>query len=348
MKKINILWLVVLLIFPLLTKAQSAKRFWSDGPLTVADFLQTDTASHLAWYMGYTKVTEKCDGIYYTYYKALTYMLPYSSALASEADLPRMQMLFDRLELHRRELQQQLNEAESDEEFDDILTAARSRMTYDENRTHTTDIGQAPTASPIPIFNDRTFRFGVAIGTPLTVPTGDLAKMTGAAIGLMPAIEIGWNHSHVMTDLSLMKGTLAGTAGTAPHRFIQDNKYIVINAAFYYGHALYESRHLRLMPYAGAGLGILSSNTATDSASCIGINPQVGLTVDIPFYTHVITQSGNSGLFSFITSNHSIYNIRAQVFVRRDTWLGVSDGVTVGFNLGVSFLGRNTRPARNQ
>lgn len=297
--------------------------------------------------MGYTKVTEKSDGIYYTYYKALTYMLPYSSALAGEADLPRMQMLFDRLELHRRELQQQLNEAESNDEFDDILAAARSRMTCDEKHISSIDIGQAPSASPIPIFTDRTFRFGVAVGTPLTVPTGDLAKMTGAAIGLMPAIEIGWHQSHIMTDLSLMWGTLSGTAGTVPHRFIQGNKYMVVNAAFYYGHTLYESRHLRLMPYAGAGLGILSSNTATDSASCIGINPQIGLTVDIPFYTHVITQSGNSGPFSFITSNHSIYNIRAQVFVRRDTWLGVTDGVAIGLNLGVSFLGRNTNAARS-
>ncbi len=108
--------LIIILIaaLPLLASAQSTKRFWSDGPLTIADFPQTDTTSRLAWYIGYTKVTEKSDGIYYTYYKALTYMLPYSSSLASEADLPRMQALFDRLEMHRRELQQQLNEAESD------------------------------------------------------------------------------------------------------------------------------------------------------------------------------------------------------------------------------------------
>lgn len=328
-------------------QAQSTKRFWSDGPLTVADFPQVDIESHISWYMGYTKVTEKSDGVYYTYYKALTYMLPYSSTLASETDLPKMQMLFDKLEQHRRELQQQLNEAESNEEFNDILAAARNRMTYDENHIHNTTIEHAPTASPIPTFTDRTFRFGVALGTPLTVPTGDLVKLKGVAVGLMPAIEIGWNHSHIMTDLSLMKGTLVGTTGTAPHRFIQNNKYMVINAAFYYGHTLYESRHLRLMPYAGAGLGILSSNSVTDSASTIGINPQIGLTADIPFYTHVITQSGNSGLFSFIKSNHSIYNIRVQVFVRHDTWIGVADGITVGFNIGVSFLGRNTNAARS-
>lgn len=340
--------LIIILIaaLPLLASAQSTKRFWSDGPLTAADF-PMQGESHLAWYLGYTKVKEKSDGVYYTYYKVLAYMLPYSSSLASEVDLPRMQMLFDRLELHRRELQQQLNEAESDDEFGDLLSEARKRMAADEQRPQAAAIDALP-ASPIPQFADKCFRFGVAIGTPLMMPTGDLAKLTGATIGLMPAIEIGWNYSHIMTDLSLMRGTLSGTAGTAPHRFIQGNKYMVINAAFYYGHTLYESRHLRLMPYAGAGFGILSSNTATDSANSIGINPQVGLTVDIPFYTHVITQSGNSGPFSFITSNHSIYNIRAQVFVRRDTWLGVADGVTIGFNLGVSFLGRNTNPARNQ
>lgn len=334
-------------MLPLIASAQSAKRFWSDGPLTAADFPHTDTTSHLAWYMGYTKVTEKSDGIYYTYYKAITYILPYSSALASEADLLRIQMLFDRLELHRRELQQQLNEAESNDEFNDLLSAARKRMLNDEKRLSIANAIQQPQASPIPTFTDQTFRFGVAVGNPLTIATGNLANTIGIAIGVAPAIEIGWNYSHIMTDLSLMWGTLAGTAGTAPHRFLQGNKYMILNAAFYYGHVLYESRHLRLMPYAGTGIGILSSNTDTDSANSIGITPQVGLTVDIPFYTHVITQSGNSGLFSFITSNHSIYNIRAQVFARRDTWFGIAEGVTIGFNLGVSFLGRNTNAARN-
>lgn len=348
MKRTRYIILIIIYISPLFGSAQSAKRFWSDGSLTAADFPQTDTASYLAWYIGYTKVTEKSVGIYYTYYKALTYMLPYSSTLASEADLPRMQALFDRLELHRRELQQQLNEAESKEEFDDLLSATRQRMLKDEKHLPITNAIRQPQASPIPTFSDQSFRFGVAVGNPLTIATGNLAKMMGAAIGVAPAIEIGWNQSHIMTDLSLLWGTLTGTAGTAPRRFIQGNKYMILNAAFYYGHTLYESRHLRLMPYAGAGLGILSSNTATDSASCIGINPQVGLTVDIPFYTHVITQSGNSGLFSFITSNHSIYNIRMQIFIRRDTWIGVADGVTVGFNLGVSFLGRNTNAARSQ
>ena len=101
------------------------------------------------------------------------------------------------------------------------------------------------------------------------------------------------------------------------------------------------------MPYIGAGLGVLSSNTATDTANCIGINPQIGLTIDIPFYTHIITQSGNSGLFSFLQSNHSIYCIRAQVFLRRETWKEVANGFTIGFNLGVSFQGRNTNPARS-
>lgn len=345
MKKVAIVVALVALFGT--SQAQSAKRFWSDGPLTATDFPQADTASHLVWYMGYTKVTEKSDGIYHTYYKALTYMLPYSSSLASEADLPRMQALFDRLELHRRELQQQLNEAEGDEEFDDLLSAARQRMLNDEKHLPIANAVQQPQASPIPSFTDQSFRFGVAVSNPIVISTGDLAKMMGVATGVVPAIEIGWNHSHIMIDLSLLWGTLTGTAGSAPHRFIQGNKYMTLNAAFYYGHALYESRQLRLMPYAGAGLGILSSNTATDSASSIGINPQVGLTVDIPFYTHVITQSGNSGLFSFITSNHSIYNIRMQVFVRRDTWLGVADGVSIGFNLGVSFLGRNTNAARS-
>ena len=130
MKKTIVL---ILLTLPLLANAQSAKRFWSDGALSAADF-PVPGENHLAWYLGYTKVKEKADGVYYTYYKAIAYMLPYSSALSSEADLPAMQALFDRLELHRRELQQQLNEAENDSEFSDLLKEARNRMSADEEK----------------------------------------------------------------------------------------------------------------------------------------------------------------------------------------------------------------------
>ena len=330
-----------------MAQAQNAKRFWNDGPLVSTDFRQADTVSHLSWYLGYTKVTEKDDNIHYTYYKAVAYMLPYSSSLAVEDDLRKMQVLFDRLEVHRREMQQLLNEAESRDEFEDLLADSRRRMAYDEHHpSESTSAPELPT-STIPVFTDQSFHFGVSAGTPLSVPTGTLAKFTGVAVGLSPAIEIGWNSSHIMTDLSLLWGTLTGSKGDAPHRFLQGNKYSVLNAAFYYGHSIYETPHIRLMPYIGAGLGVLSSNTATDTANCIGINPQIGLTIDIPFYTHIITQSGNSGLFSFLQSNHSIYSIRAQVFLRRETWKEVANGFTIGFNLGVSFQGRNTNPARS-
>ena len=135
-----------------------------------------------------------------------------------------MQVLFDRLEVHRREMQQLLNEAESRDEFEDLLADSRRRMAYDEHHpSESTSAPELPT-STIPVFTDQSFHFGVAVGTPLSVPTGTLAKFTGVAVGLSPAIEIGWNSSHIMTDLSLLWGTLTGSKGDAPHRFLEGDR----------------------------------------------------------------------------------------------------------------------------
>ena len=314
--------LIIILIaaLPLLASAQSTKRFWSDGPLTAADF-PVQGESHLAWYLGYTKVKEKADGVYYTYYKVLAYILPYSSSLASEADLPRMQMLFDCLELHRRELQQQLNEAESDDEFGDLLSAARKRMTADEQKPPTPALGALP-ASPIPKFTDKRFRFGVGVGTMSGYPL----LFDGVA-----NVELAWNRHVALVNAQYGIGTDRSLFSTG----------------LGYGYTVYENSHVRITPYFTQGIGIFSVLHSGDTMKSATWVPQIGVTMDIPFYTHIITQSGNSGLFSFITSNHSLYCIRMAFYVRHVDWGRACSGWMANFGIGFSFLGRNTRPARN-
>lgn len=319
MKKTLIILLVAAL--PLLASAQGTKRFWSDGPLTAADF-PVKGESHLAWYLGYTKVKEKADGVYYTYYKVLAYVLPYSSALASEADLPRMQTLFDRLELHRRELQQQLNEAENNDEFDDLLSAARKRMTADEQRPPAAAL-ESLQASPIPQFTDKRFRFGVGVGTMSGYPL----VFDGVA-----NVELAWNRHVALTNAHYGIGT--------------DQSLFSIGLG--YGYTVYENNHVRITPYFTQGIGffgVLDSGDTLKSATWV---PQVGVAMDVPFYTHIITQSGNSGPFSFITSKHSLYCIRMAFYVRHVDWGRAGSGWMANFGIGLSFLGRNTRPARNQ
>lgn len=324
MKEIR-LFALILLTLPLLANAQSTKRFWHDGALSTKDF-PVQGESHLSWYLGYTKVKEKADGVYYTYYKAIAYMLPFSSALTSETDLPKMQALFDRLELHRRELQQQLNEAESSDEFGDLLKAARSRMSADEaSPTLTSSEGALTTieASPIPRFTDRIFRFGIGIGTMSGYPL----LFDGVA-----NVELAWNRHVAMSDA---------------HYGIDLDRSLV-SATLGYGYTVYENSHVRITPYVAQGIGFSSVVTQGDTLKSATWVPQLGVSLDIPFYTHIITQSGNSGPFSFLTSNHSLYCIRMTTCFRHIDWGDAGNGWTANFGIGLSFLGKNTRPARNQ
>lgn len=302
-------------------EAQNVKRFWSDGPLTVADF-PVKGESHMAWYMGYTKIKEKSDGVYYTYYKVVTYVLPYSSALDSEADLPRMQLLFDRLELHRRELQQQLNEAENNDEFDDLLSAARKRMANDEQTLQPFTLDALP-ASPIPQFTDKRFRFGVAASVLSGYPL-----LFDVATG----VEMAWNRHVALLNLHYGLGLDRSIA----------------SAGIGYGFTVYETSHVRITPYVTQGIGLFSAMYGTDTMSSATAVPQIGVNMDIPFYTHIITQSGNSGLFSFLASNHSLYCVRMTFYLQHIDWGRTGSGWSANFGIGLSFLGRNTRPARNQ
>lgn len=317
MKKTIVL---ILLTLPLLANAQSAKRFWSDGTLTATDFPVLGE-SHLAWYLGYTKVKEKADGVYYTYYKALAYMLPYSSALSSEADLPAMQALFDRLELHRRELQQQLNEAENDSEFSDLLKEARNRMSADEKDVQPAALDALP-VSPIPQFSDKRFRFGVNVGTLSGYPL---------LFDGMAGIELAWNKHVAMVNTQYGIGT--------------DRSLTAVGLS--YGYTVYENRHVRITPFVAQGVGLFSVSYEGDTLTSATAVPQIGAFMDIPFYTHIITQSGNSGLFSFLSSNHSLYCMRMAFFIQHVDWGHAGSGWTANFGIGLSFLGRNTRPARN-
>ena len=319
MKKALALLLVLLIASGI--EAQNVKRFWSDGPLTVADF-PVKGESHLAWYMGYTKIKEKSDGVYYTYYKVVAYVLPHSSALGSEADLPRMQHLFDRLELHRRELQQQLNEAENSDEFEDLLSAARKRMADDEQTLQPVALDALP-ASPIPQFTDKRFRFGVAAGVLSGYPL--LFDVAGN-------VEMAWNRHVALVNLHYGLG--------------HDRSLASIGIG--YGFTVYENSHVRITPYFTDGIGLFSIADGADTLRSATWLPQIGVSMDVPFYTHIITQSGNSGLFSFLASNHSLYCVRMTFYLQHIDWGRAGSGWSANFGIGLSFLGRNTRPARNQ
>lgn len=340
--------------------AQSIKRFWSDGPLTAKDFVSiSDSTTSLSWYLGYTQVTEKKDAVVYTYYKAVAYMLPYSSYLSSEKDLDYCQTLFDLLEVHRRELQIELNEAGTTEELESLLEAARRRMMKDEQalsfntsliagmqqRTHWAI--EHTEASPFPLYTDQPFRFGVSAGNTVNAYIGEFSGTFSPSGGASVGAEMGWNRSMLLFGSHITFGKVLNSV----YPFEANNYFMVMDFNLSYGLTVCDKRGLRITPYVGYAYDLFSSSIAIDdtikSVWASGFGPQLGVIFDIPLYSILITQSRSSGIIAVLHSNHSIYGLRVRLYVQRLATRYMGEGFTINLDFGVSYLGRNTRPYRS-
>lgn len=340
--------------------AQNIKRFWSDGPLTTKDFVSTsDSTTLVSWYLGYTQVTEKKDAVFYTYYKAVAYLLPYSSYLSSEKDLDYCQTLFDLLEVHRRELQIELNEAGTTEELENLLEAARARMIMDEQtlsfntdlipgmRHRTNWAIERTEASPFPIYTDQPFRFGVSAGNTGNAYLGDFTGVFSPSGGASVGAELGWNRSMLMFGSHITFGKVLNSV----YPFETNNYFMVMDFNFSYGLTVCDKRGLRITPYVGYAYDLFTSSInmgdTIKNVWATGFGPQVGVVFDIPLYSILITQSRSSGIIAILHSNHSIYGLRVRLYMQRLATRYMGEGFTINLDFGVSYLGRNTHPYRS-
>lgn len=352
--------LLFMSIVSLSLPAQNIKRFWSDGPLTITDFVTvSDSVTSLSWYLGYTQVTEKKDGLFYTYYKAVAYLLPYSSYLSSEQDLSYCQALFDLLEVHRRELQVELNEAGTTEELENLLEASRRRMRMDEQAfsfntgpiegmQHRTSLAlERMEASPIPIYTDQPFRFSLSAGHTVNAYMEDFAGLFSPSVGAAVGAEMGWNRSLIMFGSHIAFGNVlpANTVFSSAANFMN------MDFSLSYGLMACDRNRLHITPFLGYAYDLLSASVPVgDTVKNVfagAFGPQLGIAFDIPIYSHIITQSRSSSIIAALHSNHSIYSIRVKLYVQRLATRKMGEGVTINLDFGVSYIGRNTRPYRS-
>jgi len=352
--------ILLLLLVGINLSAQNIKRFWSDGPLTTDDFVTlSDSTTTLSWYLGYTQVNEKNDGIFYTYYKAVAYLLPYSSYLSSEQDLTYCQTLFDLLEVHRRELQVELNEAGTIEELENLLEASRKRMMADEQalasnsnlierrKQHARLTLDRTEASPFPSYTDQPLRFGMSAGNTVNAYAKDFAGIFSPSVGASVGAEMGWNRNMLMFGSHIAFGKVLNSS----YQFEATHDFMNMDFNLSYGLTVCDKRGLRITPYVGYAYDLVSSYISlADTVKTVWTNalgPQLGIVFDIPIYSNITTQSRSNSIIAALHSNHSIYGLRVRLYMQRLATRYMGEGFTINLDFGVSYIGRNTRPYRS-
>ena len=281
--------LLLLSVLALSVSAQTDRRFWSQGPLTWNDFTvmpaSSGQRSYLQYGIGYIPVRDTLDGIRCCYYRAESWMQPGSSWVTDNHrdsnTLRYNQILFDMLEVERRQLQRAVNDNPNAFAYGDMLRAAStsfssridsfSLLSQDGadtavlsafERQVAAELAQYP-ADYRPRYTARPFGYGLYIGIGATGSTGSMGKAFSLGVGLNWGFDFSYNRHLVILDatLGLCKARqthfLADPDGTM--NCFPDGKLgglLTINLG--YGYTLVDNLRWQLTPLAALGIRMLS------------------------------------------------------------------------------------------
>ena len=300
---------ICLLAFTLL-QAQTDRRLWSQGPLTWNDFTimpaSSGQRSYLQYGIGYNPVRDTLDGVHCCYYRAESWMLPSSSwVTANHRDSNTLrfnQIIFDMLEVERRQLQQSINANTNEIAYGEILRAASSSLSSRIEsfsllsqdgadtavlsafeRQVAAELAQLP-ADYHPRYTARPFGYGLYVGIGVTGSTGSMGKAFSLGAGLNLGFDFSYNRHLLILDgtLGLCKArqtfSLANRDGTM-NTFPEDKLggLLIINLG--YGYTLVDNLRWQLSPFVALGIREFSYSGQAQNNSFVYARPEpvVGL-----------------------------------------------------------------------
>ena len=300
---------ICLLAFTLL-QAQTDRRLWSQGPLTWNDFTimpaSSGQRSYLQYGIGYNPVRDTLDGVHCCYYRAESWMLPSSSwVTANHRDSNTLrfnQIIFDMLEVERRQLQQSINANTNEIAYSEILRAASSSLSSRIEsfsllsqdgadtavlsafeRQVAAELAQLP-ADYHPRYTARPFGYGLYVGIGATGSTGSMGKAFSLGAGLNLGFDFSYNRHLLILDgtLGLCKArqtfSLANRDGTM-NTFPEDKLggLLIINLG--YGYTLVDNLRWQLSPFVALGIREFSYSGQAQNNSFVYARPEpvVGL-----------------------------------------------------------------------
>lgn len=291
-------------------QAQTDRRLWSQGPLTWNDFTimpaSSGQRSYLQYGIGYNPVRDTLDGVRCCYYRAESWMLPSSSwVTANHRDSNTLrfnQIIFDMLEVERRQLQQSINANTNEIAYGEILRAASSSLSSRIEsfsllsqdgadtavlsafeRQVAAELAQLP-ADYHPRYTARPFGYGLYVGIGVTGSTGSMGKAFAPGAGLNLGFDFSYNRHLLILDgtLGLCKArqtfSLANRDGTM-NTFPEDKLGGLLTINLGYGYTLVDNLRWQLSPFVALGIREFSYSGQDQNSSFAYARPEpvVGL-----------------------------------------------------------------------
>ena len=368
--------ILILSVLTLSASAQTDRRYWSQGPLTWNDFTvmpaSSGQRSYLQYGIGYNPVRDTLDGIRSCYYLAESWMQPSSSwVTANHCDsntLRYNQIIFDMLEVERRQLQRAIDDNPNAFAYGDMLRAASSNFSSRIDsfsllsqdgadtailsafeRQVAAELAQYP-ADYCPRYSARPFGYGLYIGIGVTGSTGSMGKAFSLGAGLNWGFDFSYNRHLCLLDatLGLCKARqthfLADPDGTM--NCFPDGKLggiLIINLG--YGYTLVDNLRWQLTPLVALGIREFSYSDQNKNNNFAYARPEP--VVGLQFRRHFWQQRSFPEYFGLAggdkVSELSRISLQGRLMLSYSSFPNLQGGLTglsLQAHLGISLNGR--------
>ncbi len=272
--------IIALLLFTSVAHSQNNKRYWNEGKLRWNDFRVISTTepqkSYLQYTIAYYPDSKDSNGVRYKYYKADAYMLPRSSWVNDQymnsQNLLYNQVIFDFIEVTRRQMQATLHTSCRSDQFQSLLEEHNLALSnrIEQFRQATGD-GEDSAAlalykelvdrelsalqvSDLPHYELRPFNGEIFVGLGTVLNTGSLNNLfptCGAMLNY--GFGLGLNRHSLIVDCAMGRAAARSDAAVGSHNFLSGESYNTLLASILYGYRIIDSDKLTLKLMAGIG-----------------------------------------------------------------------------------------------
>lgn len=272
------LFLVLILMISLSNTAQEYRKYWKEGKLTLNDFQANENkrhSSYLAYTLTYQTDKRVIDNIVYNGLfsdayidKSLSFI---QSDLKGESYLKYNQVLFNLIELSKRKLQQRLLELDNIFEANSLLMDSKNHL--ERRILNFQEIGnyggiksitkkwlqlteeELKTTNTFPLnYKKSNWTYGMYGGLDFGIYGDTYKEIFNNTLALAMGFEFSYKNTFLLLNMSLtnskLNKTLQHNSFTIPKG--KKSTITMFNAAF--GHPVYETKKLKIMPFAGYGL----------------------------------------------------------------------------------------------
>lgn len=370
------IFLFLLALCATIAQAQEQRRTWSAGPLTWSDFTlvhptlseNPDEHSFLEFVFDITTVAHDHNGITSGEAEAVAYTVRSKSWVDSShrtpAELRYNQVLFDMVELYRRELQQMINTAidlNEEQLLDSIMQiaidgtdqyCAKTRYGNDSlavqewgvriaSALRNTDSAAASDKAAIQsqhAYTDEPLRLGASLLLGFMGTGGEMHDYFSHGFGMGMDFEIGYNRHFFLLGFNIGGASCLKNAynvRSAIDSLCQGDALTILNGYFGYGYSVVDRAKIRVTPFVGwGGLGYYyteDGDSEYDAQSYGSANGCWHFGVNTQYHI-------NNTIFA---GYHERYSIDLKLFGTYNRFRaiqGTPEGFTFNIQLGISML----------